>query len=237
MAEVDAVVRADRDRAARRRGGVQPSGPAITSTGWRLRREDACGDDAVRAGGLVDREQAARPVDHCVWPRGPCGAVDAGRTGARSTGSPCATRLARLGRDLDPLQIAQALRRSEHVLGGELFEPVRLRQAERANLRPPEIAKVRATAEQFAEIGGERPDVGAGGAVDLDAEAPPALRRPRSREALDAQPDVEPGLSPHPDARGSWSLVPPTLIAETIGGTCSMEPVRCLAAALVRPRS
>ncbi len=60
--------------------------------------------------------------------------------------------------------------RDGHEVLGEGIQGVREVEPERADPGPPQSGQVPADAEAGAEVAGQRPDVGAGGAVHLDVE-------------------------------------------------------------------
>ena len=89
--------------------------------------------------------------------------------------------------DVDPVERThRRLHRQQHAVVG----PGRLGERERTDRRPTQAAQVRAPAEQRAEVGGQRADVRARGALDLDraarADRRSATRRTGRRRPVEA---------------------------------------------------
>ena len=115
--------------------------------------------------------------------------------------------------------------RDRIVQRGELVEGVRPLERERPDAGAPQRGEVPADAERGAEIAGQRPDVGAGRALDGDVDVEQVRRGPGGvQRGSNARTVTGRAASStcSPARTRLYARLPSTLIAETALGTCSM---------------
>ena len=84
---------------------------------------------------------------------------------------------------------------------------------------------MRTAAERVTEVGGQRAHVGARRALDVELDRRPARSSTGSTSKRWTVTGRGSRSTSMPSRASSWSRLPPTWTADTIGGTCRMSPV------------
>ena len=216
VAEMDAVVGADGDdrplagpRARRQIGDDVHRPPTLWSKAPASTTQGLASSVSER---LVHRQQLAAPDRASAHGGGPS---KAGSTRPVRTSAGRSRR-----RPSTWVQVAHRLRRpgaARTSCGGCASARVNEPDAVRRRCR-----RWAPTAEQPAEVGGERADVGARRAVDLDPQHERIIGRSTSSNRRTVTGRAARSTS-MPSRASSWRRRPPTFTADTIGGTCRMS--------------